>query len=53
MRQTKSSKIMVHDLVSGLNFLLVERSIDIDRYIHNLGRLGFVEALDAKYGPFS
>jgi hypothetical protein len=33
------------------DLLMVEGSIDIDRYIQNLDRLGFMSALDQKYGP--
>jgi hypothetical protein len=41
-------------VVIGIGFksdlLLVKKSIDTDRYIHNLDRLGFIWALHAKYG---
>jgi hypothetical protein len=31
--------------------VMVEDSIDTDRYIQSLGLLGFISALDSKYGP--
>jgi transposase len=42
--------------VIGIGFksdlLLVDGSIDTDRYIQNLDRLGFINALDQRHGPF-
>jgi hypothetical protein len=42
--------------VIGIGFksdlLLVDGTIDTDRYIQNLDRLGFIQALDAGHGTF-
>jgi hypothetical protein len=33
----------------GWDLLLMEGSIETDRYIQNLGRLGFIDALDERH----
>jgi hypothetical protein len=35
-----------------LDPLQVDGTIDADRHVRNLDWLGFIEALDAKHGPF-
>jgi hypothetical protein len=42
--------------VIGVGFksdlLVVQGTIEVDQYIQNIDRLGFIDALDQKHGPF-